>query len=64
MKNQLNFNRWQNLLKKNFQQNLNRGFSLSELLIVILITGIIPAAIASYLVSHYQLHEQQISLGK
>ena len=64
MKNQLNFNPWQNLLKENFKQNLNRGFSLSELLIVILITGIIPAAIAPYLVSHYQLHEQQISLDK
>lgn len=64
MKNQLNFNRRQNLLKKNFQQNLNKGFSLSELLIVILITGIIPAAIVPCLVFHYQLHEQQISLGK
>lgn len=56
----LHCNYWQNLRK----QNLNKGFTLTELLLVILITGVIPAAIAPYLVSHYQLHEQPISLSK
>lgn len=56
----LHSNYWQNLHK----QNLNKGFTLTELLLIILITGVIPAAFAPYLLSYYQLHEQQVSLDK
>lgn len=50
-------------LKQFLKKNLNRGFSLTELLLVIVMTGVMPAIIMPYVLHHANLHEAQISLG-
>ncbi len=52
-------------LKYSYSQILNNkkritGFSLTELLFVLVITGVIPAVVMPLLLHHYEVHQQQL----
>ena len=46
-------------LKPWFKKNITRGFTLSELMIVIVVTGFIPAVVMPWYLNHYDLRPQQ-----
>ncbi len=51
-------------LKHLFNKNLNRGFTRTELLLVIVMTGFMPALIMPCILHHHDLHKTQIYLSK
>ena len=55
MKNKLHYS----YLKPWFKKNLTRGFTLSELMIVIVVTGFLPAVVMPWYLNHYDLLQQQ-----
>lgn len=55
MKKKLNTSYLQGLVKK----TANKGFTLTELLVVIVITGVMPAIVMPFLLNHYDLRQQQ-----
>lgn len=58
MKTKVNPSYLQSLSK----ENENKGFTLTELLIVIVITGIIPAIVMPLFLNHYNFDQAQITL--
>lgn len=50
-------------LKPWLKNKSNRGFSITELLIVILMTGLIPAIVMPWFLKYYDSYPNQISLG-
>jgi competence protein ComGC len=50
-------------LKPWLNKKSNRGFSITELLIVILMTGFMPAIFMPWFLNYYDSHPNQISLG-
>lgn len=42
-----------------FKKNINTGFTLSELMIVIIVTGFIPAVVMPWYLNHYDVRRQQ-----
>lgn len=46
-------------LKPCLKKNINRGFTLRELIIVITVTGAIPAVVMPWCLNHYDLLQQQ-----
>lgn len=55
MKNNLYYS----YLKPWCKKNLTRGFTLSELMIVIVVTGLLPAVVMPWYLNHYDLRPQQ-----
>lgn len=51
---------WLNLFKKNF----NRGFTLTELAIVITVTGFLPALVMPFYLNHHNLLQNQTIVKK
>lgn len=58
MKNKLKCVYLKHLLKK----TINKGFTQTELLFVIVMTGVMPAIIMPCVLDHYNLQQTQVSL--
>lgn len=59
MKNKLNCVYLKHLLKK----TINKGFTRTELLFVIVMTGVMPAIIMPCVLHHHNLQQTQVSLS-